>query len=856
MHCSSRLQLASCASRVFHGTRRLASAVAPRGRARPDLRCPHDKRNFNWSSRRLFDEPAAQPALGATIARSSRCSSSASTGTPEGEFTPGAYRIVNRVAVHRGIGLTENKFAQLHVGESIDVTEVIHLEEEQRIRARLKEPDGWISLVDTSDGFQWAIRDLDPFDVGAWAACPEVYGHAHSRPARQAFEPSQTVWHGDAVAPHGWGVEMVSHAGLKTPSGLNPNQDAFSTTLTSNDWIICVVCDGHGLHGEVVAERVASALPLILVQLLLAMGPRAALSAAFAETQAHLERSLAREQFHSGATVATCLVHKSRPECWFAHCGDSRTVLGDFASGQAVVCTQDHNPGDAAEFQRLQLAGAKVLTKEYEGGEIVGRVFVPGTDAPGLAVSRALGDGCLKTYGVTAEPDVQDVSKAWASCRAPGVLIASDGLWNVIDPEDAVASLARRRRMHLSLRDGAKALCQRAQETMTNLKLDQAFSYCDDVTVALVAPPAILHVDHDDFVQSEIHRFAAKKPHRCSLQEILGMPDVEHLARFIHDEVPVRYAERIRAIELLPGWEQNADLKEVYQRHVQTFRDIRLIQKAESKRSSLSDPLTLVEFDGMIRNAAIKGQDVQLLVARAMYTLRLERPEVFTTEFVDRWLDDFLLNYIGTETLLMQYLARLEGRPNGIIDPRCDVAAVCRDVASTVQDVCMDLHQRRPQVIVESFSAVEEDQRAPSFSYIPMFLKYVMMEILKNSCRATLVTCPYEKLPKRPTSVAVCADEHQVAIRVSDRGRGIPFHVGNNIWSYMYSTRHKAGVGFLEGATPLAGYGIGLPLSRLYVRYLGGSLGVVSWPGLGCDVHLSLPRLSSEQVEVVPDQDN
>ena len=53
----------------------------------------------------------------------------------------------------------------------------------------------------------------------------------------------------------------------------------------------------------------------------------------------------------------------------------------------------------------------------------------------------------------------------------------------------------------------------------------------------------------------------------------------------------------------------------------------------------------------------------------------------------------------------------------------------------------------------------------------------------------------------------------------------------------------------------LAGYGIGLPMSRLYARYLGGDLKIVSMPGYGTHAYVFLPRMSSDQVEHFPEND-
>merc|ERR1739842_199173 len=95
-----------------------------------------------------------------------------------------------------------------------------------------------------------------------------------------------------------------------------------------------------------------------------------------------------------------------------------------------------------------------------------------------------------------------------------------------------------------------------------------------------------------------------------------------------------------------------------------------------------------------------------------------------------------------------------------------------------------------------------------------------------------------------------------MGIRIADRACGIPFDVGKRVWSYLYSTGSRSTKKYGEKATSLAGYGVGLGLSRLYARYLGGTLDLVSLPGYGTSVDLFLTRISTEQLEVVPDDDN
>lgn len=246
-----------------------------------------------------------------------------------------------------------------------------------------------------------------------------------------------------------------------------------------------------------------------------------------------------------------------------------------------------------------------------------------------------------------------------------------------------------------------------------------------------------------------------------------------------------------------------------------------------------------------------------------MRQLYLERGDAFNSDFVDPWMDNFLLNHIGTNFIMAQFLASTRGARGGdglagLIDPNCNVAEVCREAAAEVVAICGEQTKKRPAVVVEPYSASGDDRGVPCFAFIPGYLKVILMEILKNSCRATADKVKTTReLMKLPIQILVCADEHNVLIRVNDRAGGIPFEVGEHVWSYFYSTTNKTpGADYGDDATELAGYGVGLPFSRLFAKYLGGSLRLTSLPGYGTSVDISLARVTSEQVEQVPDDDN
>ncbi|KAL8272391.1 hypothetical protein Esti_003681 [Eimeria stiedai] len=142
-----------------------------------------------------------------------------------------------------------------------------------------------------------------------------------------------------------------------------------------------------------------------------------------------------------------------------------------------------------------------------------------------------------------------------------------------------------------------------------------------------------------------------------------------------------------------------------------------------------------------------------------------------------------------------------------------------------------------------------------------------------------------------PVQLLVAGDDHTISIRLSDMGGGIAADAQPRIWSYMYTTakpvkydplsgivmsappvqqlvdkhaesmKQSVTIGSLDFTTqaekkelmasPLAGFGCGLPLCRLYASYLGGCLTIVSMPVYGTDAFVHLRRIGDQQ-ELMP----
>lgn len=82
---------------------------------------------------------------------------------------------------------------------------------------------------------------------------------------------------------------------------------------------------------------------------------------------------------------------------------------------------------------------------------------------------------------------------------------------------------------------------------------------------------------------------------------------------------------------------------------------------------------------------------------------------------------------------------------------------------------------------------------------------------------------------------------------MSDEGGGIRRSGLPKIFTYLYSTAkgptdERSDLGTADSVL-MAGYGYGLPISRLYARYFGGDLQMISMEGYGKIENLSLHYL-------------
>ncbi|XP_074348057.1 protein phosphatase 2C 51-like [Apium graveolens] len=121
-----------------------------------------------------------------------------------------------------------------------------------------------------------------------------------------------------------------------------------------------------------------------------------------------------------GSTGSTAIVAVVGEEVLVvANCGDSRGVLS--CSSTVVPLSFDHKPDRPDELKRIEVSGGVVVN--WNGKRVQGV----------LATSRSIGDEHLKPY-VVAQAEVTVKAR---SDLDEFIILASDGLWDVMSNEDA-----------------------------------------------------------------------------------------------------------------------------------------------------------------------------------------------------------------------------------------------------------------------------------------------------------------------------------------------------------------------------------------------------------------------------------
>eukprot|EP00443_Scrippsiella_acuminata_P016270 CAMPEP_0115179202 /NCGR_PEP_ID=MMETSP0270-20121206/6290_1 /TAXON_ID=71861 /ORGANISM="Scrippsiella trochoidea, Strain CCMP3099" /LENGTH=442 /DNA_ID=CAMNT_0002592179 /DNA_START=17 /DNA_END=1341 /DNA_ORIENTATION=+ len=179
-----------------------------------------------------------------------------------------------------------------------------------------------------------------------------------------------------------------------------------------NGETVWAVFDGHRSHD--VAGHAARIVPGLVWQSdYWPNSPGEALRSALCEAN----ESARKEELRGGSTAI--VVASTGDSIWCCNAGDSRAVVA-LRGGGVHRLSVDHTTSCPEEVSRIQAAGGTV-----EWGCVGGQ----------LPMTRGLGNFCLEADGFACLPQVTSVLRS----EAEFVVIASDGLWDVVSDDQCCA---------------------------------------------------------------------------------------------------------------------------------------------------------------------------------------------------------------------------------------------------------------------------------------------------------------------------------------------------------------------------------------------------------------------------------
>ncbi|GMF50193.1 unnamed protein product [Phytophthora fragariaefolia] len=334
-------------------------------------------------------------------------------------------------------------------------------------------------------------------------------------------------------------------------------------------------------------------------------------------------------------------------------------------------------------------------------------------------------------------------------------------------------------------------------------------------------------------------------------------------ARFLHGELPVRYAHRIKNLENLPhGLSDMPSVQQVRAWYVDSARELLSFPKVESFQDELA-------FRALVESIKGRHSGTLYTMAKGVHELKRQLFRSFSEkdargqrgkqlgerylrsqEFADladlhSFLDAFYMSRIGIRMLMSQHLA-LHDEEEGWVGCICEStspAEIALAAIDTARHMCLRQYGDAPEVELHGHTDF-------SMPFVPSHLHHMLFEVIKNSMRAVVEFHGVDNdMPPIKIVIADGEDNEDVSIKISDEGGGIPRSSVSRIWSYLYTTADSEAFERLEapndfgGDSPLAGLGYGLPISRLFARYFGGDLQVISMEGYGTDAYLHLKRV-------------
>ena len=323
-------------------------------------------------------------------------------------------------------------------------------------------------------------------------------------------------------------------------------------------------------------------------------------------------------------------------------------------------------------------------------------------------------------------------------------------------------------------------------------------------------------------------------------------------AQFLYKELPIRLAKRCLELDALPyGLSHESAVLRVRGWYEESFRD--LISTTEPRTAADERSFTqLLERIYERHHGVVPMMAAGVLqMKRRLGSASSSLPMLHIADqcpYLSAFLNSFYFSRMGIRLLISQHVALHHPTAGyiGTIALKAFPVQIARDAVQDAERACERELAFVPQVHLDG------DEGA-TFAFLPSHLHHVIFELVKNAMRAVAERYVGREKDAPPVSIVLSHDAETLAVRISDQGGGVPTRDLEKVWSFLYTTKVNGDEELSEALMAghlerMAGWGYGLPLSRLYAKFLGGDLKVMSMPNHGMDCYLSFNKLGTTQL--------
>ena len=224
-------------------------------------------------------------------------------------------------------------------------------------------------------------------------------------------------------------------------------------------------------------------------------------------------------------------------------------------------------------------------------------------------------------------------------------------------------------------------------------------------------------------------------------------------AQFLHQEIPIRIAHRAVDLLTLPhGLNKTPPVQAIthqYLKYLDMFKSFPCPQNEEEE----------LEFTKLLRHIVLKRNSIPEAISKGVFALKDNRTEGLDEQLqaMEKALYRFFNARTGLRLITEHHILSCthltdensELKKNqscfekvkneselGCIQENCDPTNEARQVADEIMDQCRNRYGMSPEI--EIIDCTPDHFAETNFTYVPHHLQYMLAELLKNSCRATI----------------------------------------------------------------------------------------------------------------------